>query len=566
MARCAIGDDGGRQSRRASDSVERRSAADGESDGGAATVGGGVASTRLLIVPLVLLALALAPAIAEAESRVSGDFNGDGFDDLAVGVPFEDLGPVEDAGAVNVIYGSASRLTAAGSQFWHQDSPGIADVAEPGDGFGGSLAAGDFDGDGFDDLAIGVASEVLESADGRRDAGAANVIYGSASRLTAAGNQLWHLGRLPGRHQDRRPGIVDAFASSLAAGDFNGDGFDDLAVGAPFKDLGSAAAAGTVSLIYGSANRLTAGGNQLWHQERQGIAGVAEQGDLFGNALAAGDFDGDGFDDLAVAAWAEGLGPPTNAGAVHVIYGSASRLTATGNQLWHQDRPGIADVAERFDEFGNALAAGDFNGDGFDDLAVGVSQEDLEAERVLAGVVHVIYGSPGRLTTTGDQLWHQDRPGIVDEARADFFGDALAAGDFSGDGFDDLAVGAPAEDLEPTINAGAVNVIYGSASRLTATGNQLWHQDRPGIADMAEMDDHFGSELVAGGFDDAGFDDLAVGNVLEGLGPEGFTSEGAVNVIYGSASRLSADGDQFWHQDSPGIADVAEPGDLFGRF
>ena len=93
-------------------------------------------NTRLLIVPVALGMLAFTAGTAQAESRVAGDFNGDGHDDLAVGVPFEDLGSILNAGAVNAIYGSAKRLRPDGNQFWHQDSPGIADVAEDGDLFG----------------------------------------------------------------------------------------------------------------------------------------------------------------------------------------------------------------------------------------------------------------------------------------------------------------------------------------------------------------------------------------------------------------------------------------------
>ena len=93
-------------------------------------------TTRLIALPLALCALAVGPATAEATSRVSGDFNGDGRDDLAVGVPSEAVGSLSDAGAVNVIYGSASRLTANDNQFWHQDSTGIVGVAEEFDSFG----------------------------------------------------------------------------------------------------------------------------------------------------------------------------------------------------------------------------------------------------------------------------------------------------------------------------------------------------------------------------------------------------------------------------------------------
>ncbi|HYL59241.1 MAG TPA: hypothetical protein VEU51_10245, partial [Candidatus Acidoferrales bacterium] len=113
-----------------------------------------------------------------------GDFNGDGIGDLAIGIPDEDLSGQTDAGAVVVIYGSAaSGLIPAGaagvpaSQFWTQDSPGILDIAEAGDHFGAALAAGDFNHDGFSDLAIGVPGEDTSAG---TDAGAVNIIYGSA--------------------------------------------------------------------------------------------------------------------------------------------------------------------------------------------------------------------------------------------------------------------------------------------------------------------------------------------------------------------------------------------------
>jgi len=134
-------------------------------------------------MPLALCALAFASATAEAKSSVSGDFDGDGFDDLGVGVPFRNAGSVEEAGAVFVFGGSASRLIVAGSQLWHQDSSGIADAAEFGDRFGSPVAAGDFNGSGHDDLAVGVPRERLDSAS---DAGAVNVIYGAGIGLESA--------------------------------------------------------------------------------------------------------------------------------------------------------------------------------------------------------------------------------------------------------------------------------------------------------------------------------------------------------------------------------------------
>ena len=145
---------------------------------------------------------------------------------------------------------------------------------------------------------------------------------------------------------------LDAFGNKLSAGDLNGDGHDDLAVGVPFEDVGSVSGAGAVNAIYGSASRLTATGNQLWHQDSAGIADAAERGDGFGNALTAGDFNGNGDDDLAVGVPGEDVGSVVDAGAVNAIYGAGVGLRADGNQFWHQNSAGIGDVAGPSDLFG----------------------------------------------------------------------------------------------------------------------------------------------------------------------------------------------------------------------
>ena len=375
--------------------------------------------------------------------------------------------------------------------YWTTDFGGQG--AEAGDVFGDRLACGDFDGDGFDDLAIGVPGEDIGAV---VDAGAVNVFYGSGSGLTAAGDQLWH--------QDT-PGVLggaeagDVFGDSLACGDFDGDGFDDLAIGAPGEDIGAVVDAGAVNVFYGSASGLTAAGDQLWHQNVSGVLNGAEAGDLFGSSLASGDYDGDGKDDLAVGAPGEDIGAIADAGAANVFYGSASGLTASGDQLWHQNVPGVLGGAEAGDLFGSSLASGDYDGNGKDDLAVGAPGEDVGAV-VDVGALNVLYGSGSGLTASGDQLWHQDSGGIMGAAEAgDLFGSSLASGDYDGDGKDDLAVGAPGEDIGAIADAGAANVLYGSGSGLTASGDQLWHQDSAGIMGGAEAGDLFGSSLASGG-------------------------------------------------------------------
>jgi hypothetical protein len=83
---------------------------------------------------------------------------------------------------------------------------------------------------------------------------------------------------------------------------------------------------------------------------------TAEDGDEFGSSVAAGDLDGDGFDDVAVGVHFEDVGSATDAGAVQLLYGGAGGLSALGDQVFHQDSPGMNDTAEEGDEFGSALA------------------------------------------------------------------------------------------------------------------------------------------------------------------------------------------------------------------
>ena len=125
------------------------------------------------------------------------------------------------------------------------------------------------------------------------------------------------------------------------------------------------------------------------------------------------------------------------------------------------------------------------------DLAVGAPS--------LAGEVNVIYGSTAGLMPAGNQLWTQDSPGILGVGESDTstftgdgFGEAVAAANFGKGSQADLAVGVPGEDVGTIVDAGAVNLLYGSPSGLTASGNQLWHQNSPGIAGIAEPFDRFG--------------------------------------------------------------------------
>ena len=355
---------------------------------------------------------------------------------------------------------------------------------------------------------------------------------------------------------------TDPASDGSVRGDFNGDGVGDLAIGAPGEDVGAVSDAGVAHVLYGSVGGLTATGSQYWSQNSAGIADSVEAGDGFASTLSAGDFNGDGRDDLAIGAPGEDVGSFADGGVVHVLYGSAAGLTATGSQHWSQNAVGISDAIEAGDRFGAALAIGGLNTDGFAELVVGVPDEDI-GTTVDAGVVQVIPGAASGLTATGEQYWHQNSAGVADAIETgDGFGAALAIGDLNSTAGQDLAIGAPAEDVGSTFDAGVVHVLHGSAGGATATGSQYWHQNSPGLADAVEVGDRFGSALAAGSLDSDAFAELVVGVPDEDVGPN--ANAGVVQVLPGAAGGLTATGSQYWQQNSAGIADAVEPGDGFG--
>jgi hypothetical protein len=295
--------------------------------------------------------------------------------------------------------------------------------------------------------------------------------------------------------------------------DFNGDGYADVAIGVPREDViydgSDHTDAGAVNILYGTGNGLGAEGNQIFTQKD--VFGlnppVPEDQDFFGQALATGDFDGNGCTDLAVGAPGEGIGGSDDAGAVYVFYGTPAvdGLDTSSVQAWHQDVTFVQDDIEANDNFGDALGVGDFNSDGYDDLAIGVPFEEIDGNGT-AGAVHVLYGSSSGLTATVNQFFDQSGVAFPDEPEpVDLFGSAFAVGDYDGDGYQDLAIGVPGEDNEMSgaTDAGAVWIIFGSSNGLSVSDID----GGPGTI----QDEHLGSSLAAGDFNADGYTDLAIG-------------------------------------------------------
>jgi hypothetical protein len=174
----------------------------------------------------------------------AADFNGDKLVDLAAADNDEDVGGTEDAGSVNVIFGSPGGLNPAANQLLAQGVDGLPGASGSNEAFGTGLAAGRFDKGKLADLAIGDPSETVGGA---ASAGSVNVVYGSAGGLSAGQLFAQGAGGLAGASGDS-----ESFGGELAAGDFDADKRDDLAAGDPDEDVGGAESAGAVNAMYGS--------------------------------------------------------------------------------------------------------------------------------------------------------------------------------------------------------------------------------------------------------------------------------------------------------------------------
>jgi hypothetical protein len=506
-----------------------------------------------------------------------GDFNGDGYADLAVGVPYEDQNGVGGVGGVNILYGSSAGLTSASDQFLDETNFGVG--YNTSDHFGWALASGDYNGDHYSDLAIGM-PDYGDSNEGR-----VFVVHGSVNGLDLSTAKTVDS---PFFSSGGRRG------AALVWADFNGDGFADLAIGEPEATVtgeglfcgvfpSDVPRAGRVEVLYGSADGLIRFGAQVFHQGTCGVESDGsitvgdsiEEGDRFGSSLAALGSNQSRASSLVVGVPYEDLGAfdKQDAGMVHTIRGSegrglfSERFTYTEFMLT-QDISGVEGAAETGDQFGRSLATGDFNNDGKDDLAVGIPFEDLSSNTAAdAGAVQVFYSG----FATGSLFISQGNLPNVGIEAGDRFGWALAVGDFDKDLRDDLAVGSPGEDVSSIKDAGMASVIYGSSSGLSLTRVQNWTQDSSGVPDTAEPGDQFGYALSAWNYGNGNEADLAVGvpyeDVISAANQNLQVDAGAVNLIYGSPTGLSATARpaQLWTQDSTGVRDTAQPGDRFGN-
>lgn len=383
--------------------------------------------------------------------------------------------------AISVLYGSRSGLTSVGSQ--RIDPP--ASPTEPLGRFGTQLSVGDLDGDGVTDLVA--TAEYLQEADGK-----VVVLYGDLQGLNRGPDEPTVL---QGDGVDIAPGW---WVTGIATGDFNGDGRDELAVGQLSSEQGQVfvlnrggstfSRTAVLEMRMPSVPRTQQISSDFGAQMAVGDANGDGRDELAIGATKP----------FCDAECDEGLQPPNSSGdgAVAVFRGSSTGLSGRGTQLWTQDSPGVVGTSTR-DGFGASLAFGRLDGDATDDLLVGVPYADINSHKG-AGSVTVLLGSRTGLTTNGagGSRFSQDTRGIAGTAeRGDWFDKTVSIVQLSRTGPGAAVIGVPLEDLGSTVNPGQIHQLAPGGSGPKTTGTRTINADRAGVQGVAKRFDHFGDSL-----------------------------------------------------------------------
>ena len=403
-------------------------------------------------------------------------------------------------------------------------------VDDASDYLGSSVASGDVNGDGVDDLIVG---SFGADASGRPNAGAVYIVYGNESLpslldIPKTGADVTILGA----------NADDFFGFASASGDVNGDGIDDIIVSARLADPLGRVSAGEVYIFLGKSDLPAI--VDLASERPDIVIQGSDIGDQTGYSLAVGDLNGDGLDDTIIGAFLGDRPERTNAGETVVVYGRS--LWPNTIDLRLAEDVFVVYGRNQEDRAGWAVASGDLNGDGVDDLIIGARLAELPGDDE-TGETYVIYGSTDPLPNLDLSVGEPDLVvyGRVDGDRS---ANSVGAGDINGDGIDDLLIGAHHASPPGRSNAGETYVLFG--------GNL------PSMIDLATEQadvtifganafDHFGVTVVAGDLNADGFEDLVSGafgadgpGILKELicgdeEPGDRCLAGEAHVIFGSA-------------------------------
>jgi hypothetical protein len=379
----------------------------------------------------------------------SGDINGDGYDDVIIGTNwgYPWGGKADEPGEAYVIFGSAKPRRKIDLTFKPADM--TISGAYIYDLFGWAVSSGDINGDGYDDVIVSApyAEPIVD-----RDEGETYVIFGSASPpaivdLSSSTADMTICG----------DDIQDDSGWSVSSGDINGDGYDDVIIGAPQADPVGGNIAGETYVIFGSAappaiidlNSVSAD-MTIYGDDAVDGSGVR---------VSSGDVNADGYDDVIIGASSADPAGGDRAGETYVIFGSAAPPATVDLSSSAGDMTICGD--DDGDHSGISVSSGDINGDGYADVIIGASGAD-PAGGDRAGETYVIFGSAAPPTTVDLNSISADMTICGDDA-SDWSGSRVSSGDINGDGYDDVIIGAPNASPSGGILAGETYVIFGSS-------------------------------------------------------------------------------------------------------
>ncbi|MFF1694677.1 FG-GAP-like repeat-containing protein [Streptomyces sp. NPDC058257] len=454
-----------------------------------------VAVTALATPLAIALTSGSAAAAPTAASKPVTDFNHDGYADLAISAPGGAVDGVAGAGYVSIVYGSASGADTAHAKQINRTTAGVPGDPEENGSFGGSTEAADLDGDGYTDLTV---------SNDKTDA----VLWGSANGLTQASE------------------LQGGYTDQVKAGDFNGDGKADLVTNNQ----------STMEVRYGPFTR----------DGKPASTSSVQNGDDGPQELMVGDVTGDGADDL--------------------VTGHAMEEMQHSSRLWKGSKDGLSKTSTETKKFTTNGVIADVDKDGYGDLVAREVDEVSETQVYDAGAVRVIYGSKSGFSSRTAKI-DQDTAGVPGASEAaeingpewgDQFGASLTAGDVTGDGYPDIAVGVPGENLGDAADTGAIVLLKGGANGLTGSGAQAFNQGTAGVPGVSEKGDNFGESVQLTDVNKDGLADLTVGVPQE----DGTTKDsGAAWLFRGAKTGLTTTGITSF---SPSTLGTPEAGARFG--
>ena len=474
------------------------------------------------------------PDWSEKEVSSVGDINDDGYDDFAIGA--RHAGPNgSSSGSTYVVFGKASGFSRTIDLSELDGSDGFRiDGQSAYDAIGSSISAADVNDDGYNDIIIGA----YRADSNGSDSGSTYVVFGKESGFS----RTTDLSELDGSDGFRIDGASanDRSGRSVSSGDVNGDGYDDIIIGADWARPNGEYYTGSTYVVFGKADGPNDLNGIIELSELDGSDGFridgVNRGDHSGFSVSAGDINGDGYDDVIIGAY--GAGPNGyKSGSTYVVFGKASGFSRTMELSELDGSDGFRMDGESFDNFSgkSVSSAGDIDGDGYDDIIIGAYV--ARPNGYSSGSTYVVFGKASGFSRTMElsELDGSDGFRINGENSYNYSGYSVSsAGDFNGDGYDDIIIGAYGAAWNG-FNSGSSYVVFGKESGFSRTIELSELDASDGLRiDGENSGDRSGySVSSAGDVNDDGYDDVIIGASHNGR------TEGHSYVVYGRATSVT---------------------------